>query len=235
MFQTVFSPPYRPQKDNYRKWSHTALLQYTLPQLYVITLHCCDLTSVANVASSPVWASAMLLLVMSSVVAQSRPEHLPCTFHRHTQSCSKADSCSGSDQFPHNALSATVPSLYSALTCYLLTDNPDLRHHRDTCSGQSVWIPDIPQCTAQAPPAVSRRFSRKLGNTNSYFCSVFLWIVQLHFLYLPPVFVPSWWELHAFSTLSYNETPRNLWSIQWFYYDMYHRLFSTHASNGGYG
>ena len=80
------------------------LLQYTLPQLYIITLYCCHLTSVANVASSPVWASAMLLLLldinniiienwMSSVVAQSGPEHLPCTSYRHTQSCSKADSC----------------------------------------------------------------------------------------------------------------------------------------------
>ena len=38
---------------------------------------------------------------------------------------------------------------------------------------------------------------------NFFFGSVFLWIVQFHFLYLPPVFVPSYWQLHAFSTLSY--------------------------------
>jgi hypothetical protein len=41
------------------------LLQYILPQLYIITLCCCDLTSVANVSSSPVWASAMLLLLIT--------------------------------------------------------------------------------------------------------------------------------------------------------------------------
>lgn len=42
------------------------LLQYALPQLYVITLYFYDLTtSVANVASSPVWAFAMLLLLIT--------------------------------------------------------------------------------------------------------------------------------------------------------------------------
>ena len=40
-----------------------------------------------------------------------------------------------------------------------------------------------------------------------FFCSVFLWIVKFHFLYLPPVFAPSYWELHAFSTLSYKRYP----------------------------
>jgi len=53
--------------------------------------------------------------------------------------------------------------VFSAYVLYVLTDNPDLRYNRSTGSGQSVWRPDIPQCAAQGPSALSRRFSRKLG------------------------------------------------------------------------
>lgn len=64
------------------------------------------------------------------------------------------------------------------------------------------------------PSALHRRhlqfpdgFHVNWANTNSFFCSVFLWIVKFHFPYLPPVFVPSYWELQAFSTLSYKRYP----------------------------
>jgi hypothetical protein len=60
----------------------------------------------------------------------------PAVYILDTQSCSKADSCSGSDQIPH--IHYLPPSLvvFSAYVLYLGTDNPDLRHHCDTGSGQ---------------------------------------------------------------------------------------------------